>query len=255
MFAALRRRGLLWPTLLALPALAVLLSLGTWQMQRKAWKERILGAIAERAQGATIPLADAIARRAAGADTEYQRVRLTGRFLHGGERHLYTVLSGQAGYLVYAPMRTEGGAIVLVNRGFVPERLKEPASRGQGQVGGEQTVTGLVRLPGEPSWATPPSEHARNIYFWPDLAGMTLAVRAVPEIGRDAPIVPFFIDAEAQPANPGGWPRGGTTNLALPNRHLEYALTWYGLAATLIGVWLAFVLSRWRATGPDDPAT
>lgn len=253
MLSALRRRGLLWPTLLALVALAVLLALGTWQMQRKAWKERLLTAIAERAHGPPLPLAEVVARRTAGADTEYQRVRVTGRFLHTGERHVYTVLASQAGYLVYTPLLTETGAIVLVNRGFVPERLKIPATRTEGQVAGAQSLTGLMRLPGEPSWATPTSEHARNVYFWPDLAGMSLALRALPEIGPQTPILPFFVDAEVEPRNPGGWPRGGTTNLALPNRHLEYSLTWYGLALTLIGVWIAFVTSRWRSTEGGDP--
>ena len=59
--------------------------------------------------------------------------------------------------------------------------------------------------------------------------------------------VPFFVDADAEPANPGGFPRGGATRLVLPNRHLEYALTWYGLALTLIGVFTAFARGRLRS--------
>jgi surfeit locus 1 family protein len=58
--------------------------------------------------------------------------------------------------------------------------------------------------------------------------------------------VPFFVDAEASPENPGGFPKGGVTRLALSNRHLEYALTWYGLALTLIGVFAAFAVGRLR---------
>ena len=61
-----------------------------------------------------------------------------------------------------------------------------------------------------------------------------------------ARVLPFFVDAEAEPAPPGGWPRGGVTRLELPNRHLEYALTWYGLAAALVGVFLAFAAARWQ---------
>jgi surfeit locus 1 family protein len=66
-----------------------------------------------------------------------------------------------------------------------------------------------------------------------------------PDTGK---AVRFTLDAEATPASPGGWPQGGVTRLTLPNRHLEYALTWYGLALTLVGVLAAFIFGRWRAT-------
>jgi surfeit locus 1 family protein len=62
--------------------------------------------------------------------------------------------------------------------------------------------------------------------------------------------VPFFVDADAEPANPGGFPKGGVTRLTLPNRHLEYALTWYGLALTLVGVYAVFAAGRLRAVRP-----
>ena len=83
------------------------------------------------------------------------------------------------------------------------------------------------------------------------MAGMRarLARAGLPEA------VPVFVDAEARPANPGGWPRGGTTVLKLPNRHLEYAVTWFGLAATLIGVFGAFAVARLRATGHNPVPT
>ncbi len=54
----------------------------------------------------------------------------------------------------------------------------------------------------------------------------------------------------AEPTPPGGWPKGGTTRLQLTNRHLEYALTWYGLAATLIAVFAAYAATRWRRPAP-----
>jgi surfeit locus 1 family protein len=68
-----------------------------------------------------------------------------------------------------------------------------------------------------------------------------------PDGGR---LVPFIVDAEAEPAPPGGFPKGGTTRLELPNRHLEYALTWYGLAAALVVIFAAFAITRWRRPGP-----
>jgi surfeit locus 1 family protein len=59
--------------------------------------------------------------------------------------------------------------------------------------------------------------------------------------------LPFVVEADVQPAPPGGLPRGGVTRLSLPNRHLEYALTWYGLAATLLGVYSVFSINRLRS--------
>ena len=64
--------------------------------------------------------------------------------------------------------------------------------------------------------------------------------------GATMPPMPYWIDADARPEPPGGFPKGGVTRVDLPNRHLEYAITWYGLALTLIGVYLAFAASRLR---------
>jgi surfeit locus 1 family protein len=66
--------------------------------------------------------------------------------------------------------------------------------------------------------------------------------------------VPFIVDAELDPGLPGGFPKGGVTRLELPNRHLEYALTWYGLAAALVAVFAAFAVTRWRQPDLDKPA-
>ena len=62
-------------------------------------------------------------------------------------------------------------------------------------------------------------------------------------------LVPFFVDADATP-NPGGLPVGGVTLIDLPNSHLQYALTWYGLAGTLVVV---FGLFAWKRRGGARP--
>ncbi len=106
-------------------------------------------------------------------------------------------------------------------------------------------VVGLIRAPGRAGLFTPANDIARNLWYWRDLAGMSQSV-----LGAQAPsIVPFFVDAEV--AAGSDWPRGGVTRLTLPNRHLEYALTWFGLAAALIAVYFAFVLSRRRSGSRD----
>ena len=80
----------------------------------------------------------------------------------------------------------------------------------------------------------------------PCSGGQRAAVTAAIQGRKEQAYAPFFVDADAVPENPGGWPKGGT-RLDLPNRHLEYVVTWYGLALTLIGVFAAFARSACRA--------
>jgi surfeit locus 1 family protein len=238
--------GLMWPTLLGMLALAVLLSLGTWQLHRRAWKGALLAAIAERSRAEPVDLARALQLWQQAGDIEYLRVHLTGRFDHAHERHVYTIdAAAGPGVHVYTPLQTPDGHRVLVNRGYVPLSHRDPAKRAQGQIGGEITVIGLVRTPQPAGPFVPASEPAANMFYWPDFASM-VATAGHAGAGQDSP-VPFFIDAEALPPNPGGLPRGGATRLSLPNRHLEYALTWYGLALALIAVYFAFAAARLKA--------
>lgn len=243
-----QRARLLWPTVCTLAALAVLIGLGTWQIQRKAWKEGLLDAIAQRATAAPVSL-DAAARRwTTGEDLEYLRVTASGRYHHDKERLLYAPGKEGPGFHVFTPLETADGRTLFVNRGFVPERLKDQASRATGQPQGEVEVTGLLRGPAEQGWFTPANEPIRNLWFWRDLDGMAASVLGPSQ----ARVLPFFLDEQPRdPAQqPGTWPRPGVTRLDLPNRHLEYALTWYGLAGTLIAVYLAFAHARLRRPPP-----
>lgn len=215
-----------------LAALAILLSLGTWQVYRLQWKEALIAGIEARRHAVPAALSAVEAEARAGGGIDYRPVAVSGTFDHAHEQYFFATDEGKVGYHVYTPLRLEDGRTVFVNRGFVPEELKDPARRPEGQVGGEVTVVGLARekLAGKPSWVVPENEPAKNLYFWKDLDAMA-ASAAVPA----ARLVPFFIDAGAA-ANPGGWPKGGVTQLDLPNNHLSYALTWYGLAAVLVVV-------------------
>jgi surfeit locus 1 family protein len=243
----MQRAGLLWPTLLALAGLAVLIGLGTWQMSRKAWKEGLLARIAERARASPVPLSDALRGWRETGDVEYLHVRVTGRFRHADERYVFAIDERLGpGFHVYTPLETADGQLVLVNRGFVPDRLEDPVSRPQGQLAGDAVVTGLARRPQSQPWFTPESDARRNVFYWPDFAGM---LSSLPPVGQGRQVVPFFVEADAEPANPGGLPKGGVTRLTLPNRHLEYALTWYGLALTLVGVFAACAWGRLRSAG------
>jgi surfeit locus 1 family protein len=226
--------------------LAVLVSLGLWQLERRQWKEGLIAAIAARATAQPIPLSEASERIRSGLDVEYLRVRARGHFLNDKERFFYAtdpVLG--PGYHVYTPLEVAGGnAVLFVNRGFVPEALRAPGTREPGRVQGEAEVTGLLRVPRKKGFFVPDNDPAANMWYWPDLAGL---VRSVFE-GSAPPYVAAVLEAEA-PA-PGGWPRGGATRLVLPNRHLEYAITWFGLAVALLSVFVAFAATRLRS-GPQ----
>jgi surfeit locus 1 family protein len=244
MLEILRRSGLIWPTVAAMAALGVLISLGTWQLQRKEWKESLLAKIASRIAADPAPLAQVEARARAGDDVAYMHAVAHGRFHHDKERYLYAPSPTGLAWHVYTPLEIAPGRIVWVNRGLVPDDRKAPSSRPAGQVEGETEVRGIARTSPVTSLFTPQNNVAGNLWYWADVPAMTAS--AFPD-GSMTPL-PFILEADAQPVPPGGLPRGGVTRVALPNRHLEYALTWYGIALTLVGVYLAFAIPRLRAT-------
>lgn len=221
-------------------ALAILLSLGTWQLQRLYWKEQLLSDMAARRNAAPVSLADIEVMAARGEDIEYSPVTVSGVFANNKERHFFATWRGQTGYHVYTPLQLADGRFLFVNRGFTPFEAKEPEMRKQGQLTGLQSVTGLARarLAEKPSSIVPDNDLSKNIFYWKDLDAMA----ATTGIPADR-LVPFFVDAGDAP-NPKGLPIGAVTQFDLPNNHLQYAVTWYGLAAALVGVGLFAVLRR-----------
>ena len=234
------------PGAMALIGVAVLIGLGTWQIERKAWKESLIAALTERLAQPPVALPPPAAwdRLAPGQD-EFRRVAFTAVFLHDREIRLYSAgaalrpdVTG-AGYWVFTPARLADGRLVMVDRGFVPEGRQDPTSRLDGQVSGDIRIVGVLRWPEQPGWFTPEPDPARNLWFRRDPAGMAQAKNF-------APIAPFYVTQEA-PVPPGGLPKPGPLTVNLRNAHLQYALTWYGLAAVLIVVFMSWVVSRRRA--------
>lgn len=235
------RRALWLLSILALAVFVMLLALGFWQVQRLQWKEALLATIEERVASPPLSLEEIETRFYETADVEYRPVRATGEFLHGSERHFFATWQGQSGFYVYTPLRLQDGRAVFVNRGFVPYDRKEPSTRPQGQMGGEVTVTGLARNPlaEKPSFIVPDNQPEKNLFYWKDIEAMTAGAGLPPQ----TEMLPFFIDAD-DAANAGGLPVGGVTMIRLPNNHLQYAITWFGLAAALAAVFGAMLLRR-----------
>ncbi|HTO32943.1 MAG TPA: SURF1 family protein [Pararhizobium sp.] len=220
--------------------LAILLSLGTWQVQRLHWKEALLAEIDQRRHAPPADLATIEALAKQGGDVDYRTMRVTGAYINNKERHFFATYEGRTGYYIYTPLQRADGRILFVNRGFVPFENKEPEMRKLGQLTGEQTVTGLARakLAAKPSWVVPDNDIVKNIFYWKDLDVMASSTGLDP-----ASVVPFFMDADATP-HEGGMPIGGVTQFDLPNSHLQYAVTWYGLAAALVVVSGLFIFRR-----------
>lgn len=214
-------------------ALIILLVLGTWQVERLFWKEALIASTNERIKEPPLSLADMEKLYKEKGTVEYLPVTVSGTFMHQGERHFLSTYEGAAGYNVYTPLMLEDGRFVLVNRGFVPYEKKDPATRADGQLDGPVSITGLARDPlsAKPGFFLPNNDIAKNIFFWKDWAAMAESAD-LPDINQ---VVPFFIDADNKP-NPGGLPIGGVTIIEFPNNHLQYAVTWYGLALALLGV-------------------
>jgi len=220
-------------------AFAVLCALGVWQLQRLEWKQGLIARIEARIYGTPQSFQEIRDIWAQTGDVAYSRVSVTGRFLHDRERHYYSVINGRSGWEIFTPLAMDR-TFILVNRGFVPARLKSPDTRSEGQVEGTVTLTGLVRETGSQGWFVPDNDPGQNVWYWRDLRGMSYSMGIV-----EPDIQPFYMDLQ-EPAPPGGLPRPGTTRLDIPNKHLSYALTWFALAGILVVVAGLFVRKSYK---------
>jgi len=239
-----RPQSLLLPGVAELCALAVLLGLGTWQVQRKSWKEALIATVTERfaAPPARLPPPAEWPGLDPSHD-EFRRVAFGAEWLNDKEALVYTTgssLRAEAagpGYWVFTPARVPGG-IVMVNRGFVPEGRQDPSTRAEGQTAGAVEIAWVMRWPETPGVFTPAGDPAKNLWFARDPAAMAAAKGL-------GPVAPFYVEQES-PSAPSGLPQVGKLQPSLPNNHLGYALTWYGLALVLAGSFAVWFVGRWR---------
>ena len=233
------RQGLLVPCLVALAAFLVLVGLGTWQLQRKAWKEGLVAAMHERLAAAPVDLPPASQWASLNVDSaEFRRVKFHAQFTEG--RGVYVYVAGSAlrddikepGYFAFAPARLDDGTAVVVNRGYIPmdQQIGWPA--------GTMEVVGYLRWPESRPWFLSDTNSASDTWFVRDHRTMAVAKGW-------GDVAPFYVDQES-PVPASGLPRPAALTVNLRNDHLQYAVTWFGLAAVLVGCFVAWLITRRR---------
>lgn len=223
-------------------ALAILIGLGTWQLQRLTWKEALLDRVAALQAAPAQPLEHVIDSVAFGADRDFTRVEADCPGLGKAPYlELYSVRDVGAGVRIISACRIPAGKYdyILVDRGFISDQVSarppvDPADRAP------LHLVGVLRAPDRPSFVTPKNDLAGNHWYSRDVAAMAKALGAT----RPGPLI---LMAETS-SNPD-WPALKALPLPaeIPNRHLEYALTWFGLAAALACVYAASLWKWWKA--------
>ncbi|AXQ31381.1 SURF1 family protein [Solimonas sp. K1W22B-7] len=224
--------------IVGLALFAGLVALGSWQVQRRAWKLDLIERVDQRLRAAPVAAPGPADWPAINRGDEYRRVFVEGAFLHELETCTQAATKLGAGCWVMTPLRQADGSLVLVNRGFVGPERRDPAARTAGQRTGPQRIDGLLR-PSEPGGGfLRHNDPAANRWHSRDVAAIA-AARGLPA----GQVAPYFIDAAATVE---GGPVGGLTVIRFPNSHLVYALTWYGLALMLAGGLFLVGRREWR---------
>ena len=224
-----------WMTVCVVPALMLLIGLGVWQLQRLEWKE---GLIAERTAQLALPAVQLSRVPADGWQAfELRHVEVRGRFLHDRSVEIVSrTLRGRAGVHIVTPLvLSDGSGTVLVNRGWAPppgERRADEMWLPDGAV----RLEGVLRAGGKTSAWVPDNEPANDIWFFADPAAMAAATGL-----EDAR--PYIIEAAADEGD-SRFPVGGQTVTAVRNDHLQYAITWFSLAAVLVAIFVLYHVRR-----------
>jgi len=238
-----RKSSILDATLMTLAGLVILIGLGVWQLDRKVWKENLITTLNTRL--GRVP--EDLPPRASWAQLredkeEFRRVVFPAEFLDGEEALVYTAGSPLRpdvkgpGYWVFAPARLAGGSIILVNRGFVPADRKDPGTRTEGAPHGIVDIVGVLRWPETRNSFTPADDPKNNVWFLRDS-------NSIAKFKTWLTAAPFYIDQEG-PVPPGALPKPGKLEVRLPDNHLQYAITWFGLALALAGVFIVWLARR-----------
>lgn len=207
----------------------VFVALGAWQVERLSWKLDLIARVDARVHAPAVTVPDEASWVSVNVgNDEYRHVAASGRFLHDKSALVYASTERGPGFWVLTPLQIQNGAIVYINRGWVPTDRKDAAGRAEGNPDAPVQVTGLLRMTEPGGTLLRSNDPADGRWYSRD-------VEAMAKTAGLSRVAPFFIDADDTP-NPGGLPVGGLTIVRFPNSHLSYALTWFAMAAlSLVG--------------------
>ncbi len=240
-----RQRGIFGLAVIALVMVSVLASLGVWQLRRKDEKHALIAALTERLAKVPVVLPSAAAwPTLTPAHDEFSRVRFSATFEAKPDAMVYS--SGSAvrdditgpGTWAFMPARLADGRVVIINAGFVQNTMQDRAQQDravtQFVTGAPVELTGYLRFPEEPGTFTPKEDSGKRLWFVRDHQSMA-------QVLGWGEVAPFYVDLESpQPAS--GTPKPGPLHVQLKDNHLQYAITWFGLAlvvAAAFGFWVA----------------
>ncbi len=230
-------RPTLWMTVFVAVGLVVLVGLGTWQLDRRVWKEDILELRAQRITAPVRTYSEVVDAASEGLDAvEYGPIQLQGRYRPDADIKLQSrTRGGRAGFHIITPLVLEtDGAVVLVDRGWAPVGSEDEVAPAPA---GVVSVEGYVRRFETPGRFTPDNDPDTGTWFYVDRDQMASAtgVRSV---------APFYVQQAPKTAASGIYPAGGVPDIALSNPHLQYAMTWYALAVVLLVIYVVFQARR-----------
>lgn len=225
------RQAMLW--VLGIALFAGFVALGTWQVQRRAWKLALIERVEQRVHAAPVALPPPERwPEVSAAQHEYLPVSVQGRWLRDKTVLTQAVTELGAGYWVITALQQDDGTQVLVNRGFVPQDQRAQWLSSPGPAESVATVQGLLRITEPGGGFLRTNDPAQQRWYSRDVAAISQALQ-LPQAA------PFFVDAglpgATEKAAPSGvWPRPGMTVIRFHNSHLVYALTWYGLSIMVL---------------------
>ncbi|MDB2414635.1 SURF1 family protein [Rickettsiales bacterium] len=224
-------RPLLIPTIFTIPALIVLLGLGSWQVQRLNQKEALIAKIEEKS---SLPAVNMPGNITDLEKWQYRKIKLSGRFIHDKEVHLYTgpkVMHGRPGYNIFTPLLLKNGSFVWVDRGWVPSEVKEASARPSTLVKGDVDIIGMLHSSETPGSFTPENMVDKNMWFWID----------IPSMSKNSSIkTPDYYVRLIRKTGDTTFPVGGDVEIRHRNDHLQYAITWYSLAIILLVIYVLY---------------
>ena len=221
--------------------IVLLCTLGIWQLERLAWKEALLAQIEARLKAPPVSIDDVMKSMAGGGDVEFVKVAGRGQFLQSQSKLLIASFDGGVGWDVVTPLLMADDTVMLVDRGIIPGDQRATATQGTGET---SDVTGIIRRHGAPRGTfSPDNDVAGNNWYWWDVPAMLSSIKS-PDGARPLPVVLQLLPVEGDRS----FPRPQAPSANLSNNHLQYAITWFALAAVLALIAFIFIRGQMKKT-------